>query len=61
MIIQVKIYEDDCGDIGKDTQGTVKGRVKRYKDDYGDFRQYTQGTWASKVKSYEDELRLSEA
>lgn len=42
MIIQVKIYEDDCGDIGKDTQGTVKGRVKRYEDDYGDFRQYTQ-------------------
>ncbi|WZZ15335.1 hypothetical protein YC2023_108424 [Brassica napus] len=42
VIIQVKIYEDDCGDIGKDTQGTVKGRVKRYEDDYGDFRQYTQ-------------------
>ena len=54
----MKIYEDDCGDSGKDTQGTVKGRVKRYEDDYGDFRQYTQRDMAKQSK---DELRLSEA
>ena len=29
MIIQVKRYEDDCGGLEEDTQGTVVDRVKR--------------------------------
>ena len=29
MIIPVKRYEDDCGDLEEDTQGTVVDRVKR--------------------------------